>query len=365
MKLNISEWKEFKTGHLFDIHPTKSLKNVTSNDCVKGGMTPLVVNQSYNNGVAGNVNYKPTEKGGIITFSDTWEGKTFFYQRDAFIGFSHVQGMYPKQKMSENVLIFMSVMLEFEANDRYSYGRKKRRDLINESCVKLPIKYNTDGTPFTDTDKKYSEEGYVPDWQFMEDYIDSLHYKPLTTKNKKESTVKLNVHSWQYFKIKEISNVYTGSDLILSMVEDGKIPVASHKAENNGVGALVEKIDNRQLFDCGKTIALADRGCFHASVQTNDFYIGTRVKAIEMRKDVSKSVLIFIATIINKETFKYSYGRNCTAGVENVTIKLPVKHNQDGTIFIDKKHTYSEKGYVPDWQFMEKYIKSLPYGDRL
>lgn len=46
-------------------------------------------------------------------------------------------------------------------------------------------------------------------------------------------------------------------------------------------------------------------------------------------------------------------------------IKLPVKHNADGTIFIDDEHTYSEDGYVPDWQFMEDYIKSLPYGDRL
>ena len=77
------------------------------------------------------------------------------------------------------------------------------------------------------------------------------------------------------------------------------------------------------------------------------------------------SVLIFIATIVNQETFKYSYGRNCTAGVENVRIKLPVKHNDDGIIFIDDEHTYSDEGYVPDWQFMEDYIKSLPYGDRL
>jgi hypothetical protein len=32
---------------------------------------------------------------------------------------------------------------------------------------------------------------------------------------------------------------------------------------------------------------------------------------------------------------------------------------------MDDKCTYSENGYVPDWQFMEEYIKALPYGDRL
>lgn len=176
LHLDVENWKEFIVGDFFDIHPTKSLKDVTSSDCVEGGMTPLVVNQSYNNGVAGSVNCKPTEKGGIITFSDTWEGETFFYQRDDFIGFSHVQGMYPRQKMCENVLLFMSTILEFEASDRYSYGRKKRRDLIKKSYIKLPIKHNADGTPFIDEKHTYSKDGYVPDWQFMEDYIKSLPY---------------------------------------------------------------------------------------------------------------------------------------------------------------------------------------------
>lgn len=176
MVLDVVTWEEFKVGNLFDIHPTKTIKDVSSKDCEENGTTPLVVNQSYDNGITGRVNYEPTETGGIITFSDTWEGKTFFYQKEDFIGFSHVQGMYPKYKMNENVLIFISVILEFEANDRYSYGRKKRRDLIEKSYIKLPVKHNVDGTIFIDDEHTYSEEGYVPDWQFMEDYIKSLPY---------------------------------------------------------------------------------------------------------------------------------------------------------------------------------------------
>ena len=176
LPLDIKNWKEFKVGNIFDIHPTKTLRDVSSSDCIEGGLTPLVVNQSYNNGVSGNVNYEPTEKGGIITFSDTWEGKTFFYQHYDFIGFSHVQGMYPRYKMNEKILIFIATMLEFEAKDRYSYGRKKRREIISRSYIKLPIQHNSDGSPYIDPDCTYSEEGYVPDWQFMEDYIRSLPY---------------------------------------------------------------------------------------------------------------------------------------------------------------------------------------------
>lgn len=32
---------------------------------------------------------------------------------------------------------------------------------------------------------------------------------------------------------------------------------------------------------------------------------------------------------------------------------------------IDTKRQYSKNGYIPDWKYMENYILSLPYGDRI
>lgn len=176
LKFDATKWKEFRVGDIFDIHPTKSIDDISSDDCCGYG-TPLVVNQSYNNGVTGFCDNSPTERGGIITFSDTWEGETFFYQPYDFIGFAHVQGMYPRDiKLSPECMIFLCTVLEFDARGRYSYGRKKRRDIISEVKLKLPIKHKTDGTPYIDDTHKFSDKGYVPDWQFMEDYIKSLPY---------------------------------------------------------------------------------------------------------------------------------------------------------------------------------------------
>ncbi|WP_294238877.1 restriction endonuclease subunit S [Pseudobutyrivibrio sp.] len=158
-KLNVNNWKEFRVGDLFDIHPTKAIEGVNSEEC-NGYGVPLVVNQSNNNGVTGLCDYPPSEKGGIITFSDTWEGETFFYQPDDFVGFAHVQGMYPKMgTLSGECLLFISTILEFEARGRYSYGRKKRRDIIKNVMIKLPADSNGN-----------------PDWEFMENYIKSLPY---------------------------------------------------------------------------------------------------------------------------------------------------------------------------------------------
>lgn len=46
-------------------------------------------------------------------------------------------------------------------------------------------------------------------------------------------------------------------------------------------------------------------------------------------------------------------------------IKLPVKYNLDGSRYIDADKLYSEMGFVPDWEYMSKYIKSLPFGDQI
>ena len=120
----------------------------------------MVVNSAENNGVSGLCDLSPTEDGGIITFSDTTDGNTFFYQPNPFIGFAHVQGMYPKTRVwSKEELLFLVTILMFEANGRYNYGRKMRRDIISEVRVKLPVDSNGE-----------------PDWQFMENYIKSLPY---------------------------------------------------------------------------------------------------------------------------------------------------------------------------------------------
>lgn len=158
--LNIQQWKEFRVGDYFNIHPTKALDNLTSDDFDDYIGTPVVVNSAENNGIGGYVPFPPTEEGNIITFSDTTDGNTFFYQPEPFIGFAHVQGMYPKKrKRTPKQLLFIATMLMFDSKGKYNYGRKMRRDTIREIRLKLPA------TALGE-----------PDWEFMENYIKSLPY---------------------------------------------------------------------------------------------------------------------------------------------------------------------------------------------
>ena len=64
---------------------------------------------------------------------------------------------------------------------------------------------------------------------------------------------------------------------------------------------------------------------------------------------------IFIETILDTERPKYSFGRSWTGSrLYQTQIKLPARENKD-----EKGNTI----YEPDWQYMEDYIKSLPYAD--
>lgn len=157
--LQTNKWENFRVGDLFDIRPTKGYKGLNKEDLDEEGVTPFVVNSAENNGIGGFSNLEPTERGGIITFSDTTEGNTFFYQPDDFIGFAHVQGMYPRHtRWSSYSLLFLTSILTFHNHWRYNYGRKMRRDKIMDTKILLPAKNG------------------LPDWQFMEDYIKSLPY---------------------------------------------------------------------------------------------------------------------------------------------------------------------------------------------
>lgn len=154
--------------------------------------------------------------------------------------------------------------------------------------------------------------------------------------------MELSSKKWKEFIIDEIFNVYTGTDLIISKIKTGEIPVVSHTANNNGIACWTKEIPNRTLFSYKTTISLADRGNFVAYVQPHDFYIGTRVKALEFKKPVPYEAMFFIAQQINKQSVKFSYGYNACDNINRMKIMLPINEKEE-----------------PDFLLMESYIKKV------
>lgn len=159
----------FEVGALFDIHPTAAYKMKNDALYATAGATPVLSNSSVNNGVAGYCGLEPTEDGNIITFSDTTTGAdTMFYQPNPFIGYPHVQGMYPFQpeKWTEHCCIYVISAIRKAAGTRWNYAVKFNRALVKALLIELPV------IESSDPNHEYTVDDI--DWQHMHDYIIEL-----------------------------------------------------------------------------------------------------------------------------------------------------------------------------------------------
>lgn len=136
------EWRSFKIKELFQIRPTRSYK-MTNIDLFKtSGNIPVVTNSSLSNGVSGYVGLQPTEKGNMITYSDTTTSDGIFYQPKDFVGYSHVQGLYPidyQANWNRFTLLYFVTAFKKTAFGKFDYGNKFTRNLAQELEVCLPI----------------------------------------------------------------------------------------------------------------------------------------------------------------------------------------------------------------------------------
>lgn len=331
MNLNISSWGNFKISELFPVLQNgKANQGMLSDgyDCfyvgAKKGDNGVMLHCAYDSALI--------QKGNCIIFICNGQGSVGYanYMDVDFIGSTDIVAGYNKMLNQYNGLFIATVLCQ--ERPKYSFGRKWKTHL-KDTVIKLP----------------QTIEGF-PDWDFMEQYIKSLNHKPLTTQNR-SSQHPLNINCWQEFKVGDYFDVYLSSgDLKIDACEPGKIPLVSSGATNNGiVGYIDEKGDEKAQIFKANSITV-DMFC-NAFYQNNDYYAVShgRVNILYPKFKCNPLIGCFICSVINNERFKYSYGRAVYSDeISRMVIKLP-----------------TTSGNVPDFNFMENYIKSLPYGDRI
>lgn len=360
MKLNIEDWKPFEIGKLFSLFQTGKANQGLLQD---GNECFYVGAKRDDNGVM--LYCKRDEdllqKGNCIIFICNGEGSVGFanYIDVDFIGTTDIVAGY-NDILNEYIGTFLATIFSKE-RPKYSFGRKWKKYLKNTEVL-LPIKYNDNREPFIDETFRYSPIGYVPDWNFMETYIKSLLHKPLTTKNPKENVIKFNVDMWKEFFVGKLFKCETTEMLVKDDLDDGNTPFISRSAENNGCSGYVNA--DHKSINKGNCLTIGAEGIY-SFYQDIDFVAGNKVYTLR-NKHLNAFNSIFISTILNKEYYKFSYGRaRILSKLKQEIIRLPVKLDENSIPVIDNKKEYSDEGYIPDWEFMENYIKSLPYGDRL
>ncbi len=369
MNLNVSNWKSFEVGRLFTMLNGKGItqEEISENE----GNFTAVQSGEENNGVMGKIdldyckqmNYTYSEKPCLTVARSGSAGFVSFQINGCVVGDSAKILLLPNDVASTEGYTFLQAVLSTN-RFKYTYGRKVTKDKYLNDLIDLPIQCTSDGVPFIDKTCRYSDEGYVPDWKFMTDYIKSLHHKPLTTKNKKSNVPDLNIKEWKRFYLGRLFNIKKGKRLTSDDQEDGENIYIGAIDSNNGVA---NHIKQNPIHD-GNTISLSYNGSVgEAFYQPEPYWATDDVNALYSYYDgFNKYIGLFMAATIRQEKYRFSYGRKWTLENMKITdICLPIQRNKDGTPVIDATKKYSDDGFIPDWEFMENYIKSLPYGDRL
>lgn len=361
MELNVQNWKEFTVGRILNCNTTV----LSIKDILDDGNIPFVSRTAENNGIDGYVSVEQSAitKGNCLTVGA--EGIYSFYQQKDFATGNKV---YTLRNDNISIYHYMFIATILNKEDyKYSYGRARIKSKLEEEIIKLPIKYNNDNTPVIDENRTYSEEGYIPDWQFMEDYIKSLHHRPITTKVKSGNIKKLDVDNWEEFKVQDLFELVHGKAND-GMLEEGNDCVYLG-AKLNDCGFMRKCKYNEKLAHEGNCICFVTNGegsvgyAFYKGLE--DKFIATIDLVMGYADFLTPAIGSFIATCLCLERRKYSHGRKWKKTLPTTVIKLPIQRDSNGNPVIDDNRTYSDNGYIPDWQFMEDYINSLPYSDRI
>lgn len=345
MKIDMTDWQWFQLGGdegLCDVVYGVNLElvNCVETDKNDPEAVAFVSRTESNNGVSAYVKPVPdvipqpkdtiTVAGGGSVLATFLQTQPFYSGRDLYL-------LYPKEDISRKAKLFLVTVIK--ANKyRYNYGRQANVTLPH---LRLRLPATPDGKP---------------DWQWMESYINSLHSEPLKTSNGSKAalgTFVFDIREWHEFRVEElfdsIYKVASYDDSELERVDMwGKktVPYVTRTDLDNSVKSLVSSAGLANI-EAGNAIVIGDTTST-ISYQPGPFVAGEHI--IAARADwMNKYTGLFITCLLRQERYRYSYGRAYKLdSIRNTELRLPV--TSDG---------------IPDWQWMENYIKSLPYGDRL
>lgn len=159
---------------------------------------------------------------------------------------------------------------------------------------------------------------------------------------------KVDTEKWVYFDLGTLFEVNKGTRLTKKDRKIGEIPLVTAGYLNQGISEYISNED-MQKYNNSITIDM------FSNVFYRDYEFCCDDNIIVLSNDILKNkyIALFVITMILQDKFRYSYDRQYRLKHNNKhLIKLPPINDKKGNV-------------VPDWNSMEKYIKTLPYSDLL
>ncbi|MDR0676227.1 MAG: N-6 DNA methylase [Elusimicrobiota bacterium] len=163
--------------------------------------------------------------------------------------------------------------------------------------------------------------------------------------NKNE--LKLFTEKWKYFKISDLFRISGTKSIVyrdLQKYGKGNFPYITTSSLNNGCRGFFDYWTEK------KNVLTIDSACIGICFyQGHNFSATDHVEKLTPKFNMNCYNALFLTTLINLEQYRYNYGRGfAQIRIKNTIIKLPVNSKDE-----------------PDFEFMENYIKSLPFSKNL
>ncbi len=232
---------------------------------------------------------------------------------------SDISVLMPKREMKLEEKLFYATIITANRY-KFSYGRKPKGDKLLDLII--------------------------PKYQNTIDYQTEIE-KLISPRPIINHSINLNLDNWKWFKITDIFfhlEKCKCSNATELLKNGNDIAYIGAKKKENGFMKNVTLIP--ELVTKGNCIVFIGDGqgsVGYTTYQPIDF-IGSTTLTAGYSPFINHFNAMFLVTVLDMERYRYSFGRKYGRGVvEETEIKLPSKNGS------------------PDWQFMEDYIKSLPY----
>ena len=143
----------------------------------------------------------------------------------------------------------------------------------------------------------------------------------------------------------------------LKLSNDGKFPVYSSDTANNGIIGFTDTPNYMCSEDVPVYITFGDH-TRSFNIVRKSFSVLDNVKILRPQFVAEDEILIYIITKWKKTIPDLGYSRHWKIAKDCVLF-LPIQTDTANNPIIDPKNTYHPEGYIPDWSFMEKYIRAV------
>ena len=373
------QYKQFRIGELFDIS-TGSLLKIKE---VPEGNIPRISVRSDNNGILG---YYDTDGNSDARHAENFIsvnffGNAFYHPYKASLEMKvHCLKLKDREFTEAIGLYLTSVLNKVFAQKHYSYGEQLSRSDLKKQDLQISLPVTPSGTP---------------DWDYMQERIAELEQERIAELEQYLVATGLNdyeltdedreVLSLSGFRRDEGSDSAAAAGLRkemksfllrdIAILDYGnkfdknkmtyKFPsvnFVSRTATNNGISDFVDVVEGTMPFSAG-TITLAFGGsigsCF---LQEKPYYTGQNVGVIGLPDGVTTEAKVYFTEALSRVCkSKYvAFGDEINKHFKrDLTVPLPICTDAANNPVIDPAKTWHPDGYVPDWEFMSRYIRAI------